>query len=98
MSANIVVQTNPASSVPLPMSPENSLWKFLTVKNIDGKLVDSYDEKALKDLYGSTFDDVRITRANGEKTPVTVEDVYGAIRLALRSKTDRTAVIETDPS
>ncbi|MFE7841646.1 hypothetical protein ACFU53_37995 [Streptomyces sp. NPDC057474] len=98
MSANVVVQTDPAGSDPLPMSPENSLWKFLTVKTVDGKLVDSYDEKALKDLYGSTFDGVLITRANGKKTPVTVEDVYGALRLALKSKTDRTAVIETDPS
>lgn len=98
MSANVVVQTNPASSDPLPMSPENSLWKFMTVKAVDGKLVDSYDEKALKDLYGSTFDDVRITRANGEKTPVTVQDVYGALRQALKSKTDRTAVIETNPN
>ncbi len=98
MSANVTVQTNPAQSTPLPLSPENSLWKFLKVKAVDGKLVDSYDEKALKELYGSTFDGVLITRANGEKTPVTVEDVYGALRLALQSKDDRTAVIETDPS
>ncbi|WP_338896252.1 hypothetical protein WBG99_11600 [Streptomyces sp. TG1A-60] len=98
MSANVVVQTDPASSVPLPMSPENSLWKFLTVKTVDGKLVDSYDEKALKDLYGSTFDGVLITRGNGEKTPVTVQDVYSALRLALKSTTDRVAVIETNPS
>ncbi len=39
-----------------------------------------------------------ITRANGEKTPVTPEDVYGALRQALKRKTDRVAVIETDPS
>jgi hypothetical protein len=98
MSANVTVQTKPAQSSPLPLSPENSLWKFLRVKAVDGKLVDSYDEKALKELYGSTFDGVLITRGNGEKTPVTVEDVYGALRLALQSKTDRTAVIETNPN
>ncbi|MGW0840748.1 hypothetical protein ACWD26_11385 [Streptomyces sp. NPDC002787] len=96
MSANVIVQTDAAHSIEL--SPENSLWKFLTVKTIDGKLVDSYDEKALKELYGGTFDGVLITRGNGEKTPVTVEDVYGALRQALKSTTDRTAVIETDPS
>lgn len=96
MSGRVTVQTDAAHSV--PMSPENSLWRFLTVKTVDGKLVDSYDEKALKELYGGTFDGVLITRGNGEKTPVTVEDVYGALRLALKSTTDRTAVIETDPS
>lgn len=96
MSGRVTVQTDAAHSV--PMSPENSLWRFMTVKTVDGKLVDSYDEKALKELYGGTFDGVLITRGNGEKTPVTVEDVYGALRLALKSTTDRTAVIETDPS
>nr|WP_234046271.1 hypothetical protein [Streptomyces adelaidensis] len=96
MSASVTVQTDAAHSVLL--SPQNSLWKFLKVKPIDGKLVDSYDEAALKELYGGTFDDVLITRANGEKTAVTVEDVYGALRLALKSKTDRVAVIDTEPS
>ncbi|WP_413471472.1 hypothetical protein [Streptomyces sp. MB09-02B] len=96
MSAPVTVQTDAAHSILL--SPENSLWKFLKVKAVDGKLVDSYDEKALKELYGGTFDGVLITRGNGEKTPVTVQDVYGALRLALKSTTDRTAVIETDPS
>ncbi|WP_371577115.1 hypothetical protein [Streptomyces sp. NBC_01314] len=96
MSGRVTVQTDPLHSV--PMSPENSLWRFMTVKTVDGKLVDSYDEKALKELYGGAFDGVLITRGNGEKTPVTVEDVYSALRQALKSTTDRTAVIETDPS
>jgi hypothetical protein len=96
MSATVTVQTDPAHSVLL--SPQNSLWKFLTVKAVDGKLVDSYDEKALKELYGGAFDGVLITRGNGEKTPVTVEDVYGALRQALKSTTNRTATIETNPS
>ncbi|WP_030038338.1 membrane protein [Streptomyces resistomycificus] len=96
MSANVTVQTDAAHSVPL--SPEKSIWKFLRVKAVNGKLTDSYDEAALKELYGSTFDGVLITRASGEKTPVTVEDVYGALRLALKSKTDRVGVIETNPN
>ncbi|MBQ1091679.1 hypothetical protein [Streptomyces sp. B93] len=96
MSDNVTVQTDPAHSI--AFSPENSLWKFLGVKAVDGKLVESYDKAALQELYGSTFDDVRITRATGQKTAVTVEDVIGALRLALKSTTDRTAVIETDPN
>ncbi len=90
------MQTDPAHSV--PMSPEKSLWKFLRVTAVNGKLVDKPDLKALEELYGGAFDGVLITRANGEKTPVTPQDVYGALRQALKSKTDRVAVIETDPS
>ncbi len=96
MSAKVTVQTDPAHSV--PMSPEKSLWKFLRVTAVNGKLVDKPDLKALEELYGGAFDGVLITRANGEKTPVTPQDVYGALRQALKSKTDRVAVIETDPS
>ncbi|MFD7346809.1 hypothetical protein ACFW7L_04765 [Streptomyces pharetrae] len=93
MSDIVRVQTDAAHSIPL--SPENSLWKFLRVKAVNGKLVDSPDLNALEQLYGSTFDGVLITRGTGEKTPVTPEDVYGALRTALLSKTNRTAVIET---
>ena len=96
MSANVTVQTDPAHSV--PMSPEKSLWKFLRVTAVDGKLVDKPDLNALKKLYGGAFDGVLITRANGEKTPVTPQDVYGALREALTSRTDRVAVIDTDPN
>ncbi|WP_162624712.1 hypothetical protein [Streptomyces cadmiisoli] len=96
MSANVSVQTDAAHSI--AFSPENSLWKFLRVQAVDGKLVDTYDKAALKDLYGSTFDGVLITRGTGQKTAVTVEDVIGALRTALKSTGDRVAVIETDPS
>ncbi|MFD6194639.1 hypothetical protein [Streptomyces sp. NPDC060275] len=96
MSDRVTVQTDPAHSIPL--SPEKSLWKFLRVTAVDGKLVDKPDLNALKELYGQTFDGVLITRANGEKTAVTPQDVYGAMRQALKSKTDRVAVIDTSPS
>ncbi|MFF0700498.1 hypothetical protein ACFYVC_09340 [Streptomyces tendae] len=96
MSDRVTVQTDPAHSIPL--SPEKSLWKFLRVTAVDGKLVDKPDLNALKELYGQTFDGVLITRANGEKTAVTPQDVYGAMRQALKSKTNRVAVIDTNPS
>jgi hypothetical protein len=95
MSAKVTVQTDAAHSV--PMSPEKSLWKFLRVEAVNGKLVDKPDLAALKALYGQAFDDVRITRGNGEKTPVTPQDVYVALRQVLTSRTDRVAVIETNP-
>jgi hypothetical protein len=96
MSDRVTVMTDPAHSV--PFSPENSLWKFLRVKAVNGKLVDSPDLNALKELYGQTFDDVLITRGTGKKTAVTPQDVYGALRQALTSKTNRVGVIDTNPS
>ncbi|MFH8452315.1 hypothetical protein ACH4CD_24135 [Streptomyces fungicidicus] len=96
MSANVVVQTDAAHTI--EMSPEKSLWKFLAVQDVNGKLVDKPDLKALEELYGQTFDGVLITRGNGKKTAVTPQDVYVALRQALLSKTERVAVIETDPS
>ncbi|WP_326759525.1 hypothetical protein OHB35_19790 [Streptomyces phaeochromogenes] len=98
MSANVTVK---AGGVELQFSPENSLWKFLGVKaNAQGKLVEYYDLEALKELYGGAFDGVLITRGNGKKTPVTPQDVVGAMRPALLGKTaaDRVGVIETNPS
>ncbi|MBX9393976.1 hypothetical protein K4749_10330 [Streptomyces sp. TRM72054] len=96
MSANVTVRTDAAHTI--AFSPENSLWKFLRVKAIDGKLVDTYDEAALQELYGKTFDGVLITRATGQKTPVTVQDVIGALRPALKSTTNRVATIDTSPN
>ncbi|MGW3633720.1 hypothetical protein ACWD7F_26785 [Streptomyces sp. NPDC005122] len=96
MSNSVTVRTDAAHSIPL--SPQKSLWKFLRVTATDGKLVDKPDLNALKGLYGQTFDGVLIARGNGEKTPVTPQDVYGALRQALMSKTNRVAVIATNPS
>ncbi|MEU6087879.1 hypothetical protein ABZ865_13855 [Streptomyces sp. NPDC047085] len=97
MSDRVTVMTDAAHSI--PMSPQNSLWKFLRVAATpDGKLTDKPDLAALKQLYGKTFDGVLITRATGKKTPVTPQDVYVALRQALLSKTNRVAVIPTNPS
>ncbi|MBJ7904424.1 hypothetical protein IF655_14055 [Streptomyces sp. DSM 110735] len=97
MSGLVTVRTDAAHQV--VFSPQNSLWKFLRVKAVSGgKLVDAPDQAALKELYGKTFDDVLITRATGQKTPVTVQDVYGALRQALLSTSNRTAVIDTNPN
>ena len=96
MSAKVVVETDAVHQVTL--SPQNSLKKFLQVTAVDGKLVDKPDLNALKQLYGGAFDGVLITRGNNKKTPVTPEDVYAALRPALLSKSNRVAVIDTNPS
>lgn len=96
MSANVVIK---AGNAQIPFGPAKSLPQILSVKAIDGKLVDYYDKDALKKLYGNTFDGILITRGTGKKTPVTPEDVIGVMRQALKGKTpaERTGVIETNP-
>ncbi|WP_327190489.1 hypothetical protein [Streptomyces xinghaiensis] len=97
MSGLVTVRTDPARTI--SFSPENSLPKFLSMKAVNGKLVDTYDLKVLKSLYGGVFDGVLIERGNGSKTPVSPQDVAGALREALRS-TDpagRTVTIDTTP-
>ncbi|MDG9706377.1 hypothetical protein [Streptomyces sp. DH37] len=96
MSGLVTVRAGDRS---IPFSPTGSLPRFLSMKPVNGKLVDTYDLKVLKELYGSTFDGVLIARGNGTKTPVTPQDVAGALREALR-QTDpakRVGVIELDP-
>nr|WP_324606834.1 peptidoglycan binding domain-containing protein [Streptomyces katrae] len=77
-----------------------SLPKILSMQVVDGHLVEKYDLEALKATYGNTFDGVLITRGTGEKTPVTPQDVAGALGTALRGKTtaERTATINTNPN
>ncbi|MGV9357430.1 hypothetical protein ACWDPC_28355, partial [Streptomyces misionensis] len=96
MSAPVTVRTDAAHTV--MFSPQKSLWKFLGVAAVNGKLTDKPDYTALKQLYGQAFDGVLITRGNGKKTPVTPQDVYLAMRQALTSTTNRVAVISTNPN
>ncbi|MFJ3927963.1 hypothetical protein [Streptomyces sp. NPDC090022] len=97
MSGNATVKAGAKS---IAFGPGKSLPKVLSMKAVDGKLVEKYDLDALKELYGNTFDGILIERGNGEKTAVTPQDVAGALGKALRGKTpaERTVVIDTNPS
>ncbi|WP_372409347.1 hypothetical protein [Streptomyces luteireticuli] len=95
MSGRVTIQTDPFHSI--PFGPDISLPKILSVKEVNGKLVESYNLDVLKSLYGSKFNGVLIERGNGTKTPVTPQDVAGALGKALRGKTpaERVGVIKT---
>ncbi|GGR68843.1 hypothetical protein GCM10010252_03540 [Streptomyces aureoverticillatus] len=97
MSANVTITAGGKS---IPLGPAKSLPQVLGAKVVNGKLVETYDLEALKQLYGNTFDGVLIQRGNGKKTPVQPTDVAQAMGKALRGKTtaERTGVIETNPS
>ncbi|MEU0173341.1 hypothetical protein ABZ178_08325 [Streptomyces massasporeus] len=96
MSAKAIVQTDAAHSIPFGAL---SLPKILSFKAVDGKLVDTYNLKALQEAYGKTFEGVQIEGAGG-KRDVLPQDVVTALRKALRGKTpaERVGVIDTKPN
>ncbi|POX40488.1 hypothetical protein C3486_13455 [Streptomyces sp. Ru73] len=98
MSGLITVRTDAQHTV--SFSPEKSIPKFVSMKPVDGKLVEYYDRPALKALYGETFKGVMVTKGNGTKKPVSVEEVASAVSQALRGTTpaQRVVTIPTNPS
>ncbi|MFG2193034.1 hypothetical protein [Streptomyces sp. NPDC048639] len=89
-----------AGNKSIPFGPDKSLPKILSVKPVNGRLVEVYDREALKKLYGSTFEGILITKGDGSKKPVAPEDVAAALAKALRGKTpeERIGVIPINPS
>ncbi|MFF4577379.1 hypothetical protein ACFY15_03065 [Streptomyces sp. NPDC001373] len=73
-----------------------SLPKILSMQPVQGKLVEKYDLEALKATYGNAFDGVLITRGTGQKTPVTPQDVAGALGRGLVGKTAAERVVSID--
>ncbi|NUK51525.1 hypothetical protein HRW23_02960 [Streptomyces lunaelactis] len=84
----------------IAFGPAKSLPKILSMKAIDGKLVEVYDKKAIDDLLDGVFDGVLITKGDGKKHQVSADDVAQAMGTALRGRTpaERTATIELNPS
>jgi hypothetical protein len=97
MSGLITVKAGGKS---IQFGPDKSLPKILSMKAVDGKLVEHIDTAALKALYGNTFDGVLITRGTGKKTPVQPTDVAQAVRQALLGKTPAARIVEisTNPT
>ncbi|RKT06724.1 hypothetical protein BX286_4769 [Streptomyces sp. 3211.6] len=73
-----------------------SLPKILSMAPVQGKLVEKYDLEALKATYGNAFEGVLITRGTGAKTPVTPQDVVGALGKGLLGKTPAERVVTID--
>jgi len=98
MSGLVTVRTDATHFV--SFSPQNSIYKFLSVRAVDGKLVEHYDLDVLKGLYGGAFDGVTIAKGDGSKKPVSPQDVAVALGKALRGATaaERIVTIDTNPS
>ncbi|MFG2871454.1 hypothetical protein [Streptomyces sp. NPDC048338] len=85
-----------AGSKEIKFGPAKSLPKILSMKAVDGRLVEVYDKKAIEGLLDGVFDGIMITKGDGKKHQVSADDVAFAMREALLGKTpaERTKVID----
>jgi hypothetical protein len=79
--------------------PDRSLPQILSMKAIDGKLVEVYDRAAIEQLLDGVFDGLTITKADGKEHPLSAADVAQAMQKPLLGKTleERTAEIDLNP-
>ncbi|MFJ8657727.1 hypothetical protein [Streptomyces sp. NPDC093795] len=80
----------------IDFGPARSLPQILSMKAVDGRLVEVYDKKAIDRLLDGAFDGVMITKGDGAKHQVSADDVAYVMRDALRGKTkaERTKTID----
>ncbi|MEV6422090.1 hypothetical protein [Streptomyces sp. NPDC051662] len=84
----------------IQFGPAKSLPKILSMKAVDGKLVEVYNRTAIDQLLEGVFDGITITKGDGKQYPVSSADVAQAMQTALRGTTvtERTQTIELNPS
>ncbi|MFC9652907.1 hypothetical protein [Streptomyces sp. NPDC056937] len=84
----------------IQFGPAKSLPKILSMKAVDGKLIEVYDRAAIDQLLEGVFDGITITKGDGKQYPVSSADVAQAMQTALRGKTpaERTQTINLNPS
>ncbi|MFG2644486.1 hypothetical protein ACGFYP_26360 [Streptomyces sp. NPDC048370] len=93
MSDAIVIK---AGAKEIKFGPARSLPQILSMKAVNGRLVEVYDKKAIDRLLDGVFDGVMITKADGKKHQVSADDVAFVMRDALLGKTtaERTKTID----
>ncbi|MFF3315771.1 hypothetical protein ACFYV5_09670 [Streptomyces sp. NPDC003035] len=90
------VITIKAGSKKIDFGPARSLPQILSMKPVNGRLVEVYDKQAIEKLLDGVFDGIMITKGDGKKHQVTADDVAFVMRDALMGKTkaERTKVID----
>ncbi|MEU2548904.1 hypothetical protein ABZ618_26260 [Streptomyces roseolus] len=93
MSGRITIRAGGKS---IDFGPARSLPQILSMKAVDGHLVEVYDKKAITRLLEGTFKGVMVTKGDGSKHEVSADDVAFVMRDALRGRTkaERTATID----
>ncbi|MFJ6353415.1 hypothetical protein ACIQKB_28750 [Streptomyces sp. NPDC092046] len=85
-----------AGTKQIDFGPARSLPKILSMRAVDGKLVEVYNKEAITDLLDGVFAGVMITKGDGSKHEVSADDVAFVMRDALRGKglAERTKTID----
>ncbi|MFZ4302053.1 hypothetical protein ACOZE3_29595 [Streptomyces cinereoruber] len=93
MSDRITIR---AGGKEIQFGPARSLPQILSMKPVNGRLVEVYDKKAIERLLDGAFDGVMITKGDGNKHEVSADDVAFVMRDALLGKTpaERTKTID----
>ncbi|MFC8177136.1 hypothetical protein [Streptomyces sp. NPDC057325] len=93
MSDRITIR---AGGKEIQFGPARSLPQILSMKPVNGRLVEVYDKKAIERLLDGAFKGVMITKGDGTKHEISVDDVAFAMRDALMGKTpaERTKTID----
>ncbi|WP_307125116.1 hypothetical protein [Streptomyces sp. B1I3] len=80
----------------IDFGPARSLPQILSMKPVDGRLVEVYDKKAIETLLDGVFDGIMITKGDGKQHQVGADDVAHAMQGALLGKTpaERTVTID----
>jgi hypothetical protein len=96
MSALVTIR---AGGKEIQFGPSRSLPQILSMKPINGRLVEVYDKQAIEKLLDGVFEGVMITKGDGKQHEVSADDVAHAMQKALLGKTpaERTETIELDP-
>ncbi|MFD7443578.1 hypothetical protein [Streptomyces sp. NPDC059909] len=83
----------------IQFGPARSLPKILSMKPIDGRLVEVYNKQAIDELLDGVFDGILITKGDGKRHQLSSDDVAQAMQKALLGKTpaERTQTIELNP-
>ncbi|WP_203233187.1 hypothetical protein [Streptomyces sp. Tue 6075] len=92
MSGLITIKAGPKQ---IQFGPARSLPQILSMKPVDGRLVDVYDKKAIDTLLDGVFDGITAVKADGKQHQVGPDDVAQAMKTALTGKTpaERTVTI-----
>lgn len=95
MSGLITIKAGPKQ---IQFGPAKSLPQILSMKAVDGKLVEVYNKTAIDTLCDGVFDGIMITKGDGKKHQLSADDVAHAMQTALLGKTptERTATIALD--
>ncbi|MFI5628336.1 hypothetical protein ACIA8E_02900 [Streptomyces sp. NPDC051664] len=95
MSGLITIKAGPKE---IQFGPAKSLPQILSMKAINGRLVEVYNKTAIDTLCDGVFDGIMITKGDGKKHQLSADDVAHAMQSALLGKTpaERTATIALD--